>query len=437
MNDNNDFYKALRSFNSFVKTYILETIISEKLTDKNDTEFVIDLAAGKGQDVARLSNLGFKTGLFIDNDKNAISELLNRKHNLKTINNHQIKILIQNIDLKENYSDIINKINLLEIKKNSADVIICNFAIHYIIINEDQLLNLIKLLDEYLKPNGRFIFTCFDGERVFNILRDANEWNNYENNNLKYSIKKLYKSDQLSNYGQKTELSLPFDSLLDEFKSANEKVYNELSSSDKEFIKLYQFNIVKKNQANSIISKSNLSSLYKNVTCKNELIKEDNGNLEYLRNFTKSNRILLIINCQIENILNNLISTLEERNYKNFYKFKKNKNNICKVTGFSSGPNNYKNVFLEHMEQFTDKKEFNSIVLIDKSFNYSEFYDELIIKKSTIPIILNDGRDKNIIIINPDLLKEIYESNMYTDHISDFQNIKKYIEMNDIFYIHN
>ena len=117
MNDNNEFYKAQRSFNSFVKTHILESIISEKLTDKNDTEFVIDLAAGKGQDLARLSNLGFKTGLFIDNDENALAELVNRKHHLKTISKHQIKVLKRKINLTANYSEIINELNTLEIKK--------------------------------------------------------------------------------------------------------------------------------------------------------------------------------------------------------------------------------------------------------------------------------------------------------------------------------
>ena len=97
INDENDFYKAQRSFNSFVKTFALESIISEQLNDKNQTDFVIDLASGKGQDLARLSNLDFKSGLFIDNDKNALSELLNRKHHLKTRNNKQMQIFIKNI----------------------------------------------------------------------------------------------------------------------------------------------------------------------------------------------------------------------------------------------------------------------------------------------------------------------------------------------------
>ena len=54
------------------------------------------------------------------------------------------------------------------------------------------LLNLIKLLNNYLKPGGRFIFTCFNGYKIFKLLENSNEWNSYDdNNNLKYSIKTI------------------------------------------------------------------------------------------------------------------------------------------------------------------------------------------------------------------------------------------------------
>ena len=463
INDENDFYKAQRSFNSFVKTFALESIISEQLNDKNQTDFVIDLASGKGQDLARLSNLDFKSGLFIDNDKNALSELLNRKHHLKTRNNKQMQIFIKNIDLKTNYLEIIKTINELNIKKESADIIICNFAIHYIIINDDYLTNFIKLLDYYLKPNGRFIFTCFDGQRVFNLLKDTEIWNSYENNNLKFSIKKLFKSENLANNGQKidvllpfsnneyyteylvnldyvsnvfnqsnftTEISLSFSTLLDEFKNRNSKVYNNLSKSDKEFINLYQYVIIKKNQSNSIISRSNINKIYKDITGgdeSNENKAISHGNLEHINNFPNCNRILVIINTDIKNILDNIISIFEENNYKNFYKYKKNKNNIVKVVGFKNDENSYKNIFSEN-------QNFDSVILYDKSFIYTEFFNNILIKKSSIPIILSDNNN-NIIIINKELLNKIYENESNVSY--DNENIQSYIKLNDIFYIHN
>ena len=466
INDENNFYKAQRSFNSFVKTFVLESIISETLNDKNQTDFVIDLASGKGQDLARLSNLDFKSGLFIDNDKNALSELLNRKHNLRTRNNKQMQIFIKNIDLKTNYLEIIKKINELNIKKESVDIIICNFAIHYIIINDDYLTNFIKLLDYYLKPNGRFIFTCFDGQRVFNILKETDMWNSYENNHLKYSIKKLFKSDKMTNNGQKidvllpfsnneyyteylvnldyvsnifnqsnftTEISLSFSTLLDEFKTRYNKVYNNLSKSDKEFINLYQYVIIKKNQSNSIISRSNINTIYKEITGSNENENQNHnkshGNLEHIKNFPNCNRILVIVNTDIKNILDNIISIFEENNYKNYYKYKKNKNNIAKVVGFKNNENTYKNIFLEN-------QNYDSVILYDKSFIYTEFYNNILIKKSSIPIILSDANN-NIIIINKELLNTIYDNENNNCDKTDNENIQSYIKLNDIFYIHN
>lgn len=298
LNDNNEFYKALRSFNSFVKTRLLEIILSSSLSDKNDNNWIIDLASGKGQDLPRINNLGFKNGLFIDNDSNALSELINRKYNLKTTNKeHNIKIYTKNIDLTTNYKLIIKEIttDLLDIKKESIDVIICNFAIHYILSNQENLFNLIKLLDYYLKPNGRFIFTCFNGYKINKLLEKTTTWNLYENNNLKYSIKKLYKHNNLIDIGQKidvllpfsntqyyseylinldyildtfdennfiSEISLPFSTFFNEFKSKNVKINSLLTNIDKEYIDLYQFNIIKKNINNNITLKSNILSFF-------------------------------------------------------------------------------------------------------------------------------------------------------------------------------
>lgn len=475
MQDNNTFYKSQRAYNSFVKTYVLETVLSSKLTDKNNTDIVIDMASGKGQDLARLANLGFKKGLFIDNDKNALSELVNRKHNLKTIDNKSMKIYVKNINLTTEYSLIIKNLEEFDIKKESVDVIICNFAIHYILINEGNLINLIKILNHYLKPNGRFLFTCFNGEKIFKLLKETNEWNSYENNNIKYSIKKLFKSESLTNFGQKidvllpfskdtyyteylvnidhvsnifnnnnftVEVSLSFDILLDEFREKNYKEFANLSDSDKEYISLYQFVIVKKNQSSSIISKSNIKELF-NISgiggagslqfktnpspFNGELQK--NGNLNLIQNINNSNRILLIINTKITTIIENIVDMFVENNFKDYYKYKKNKNKIIKVVGFENNSTDiYKNIYNEN-------KNFDSIIIYDKSFIYTELFNTILLKKSISPVILTDKNDRQIIIINNEILTDVFEN--YDDSLNINENIINYIKFNNIVYIHN
>ena len=52
-----------------------------------------------------------------------------------------------------------------------ADVAACMFALHYFFENQASLDGFIKNLSETVKIGGLFIGCCFDGERVFNLLR--------------------------------------------------------------------------------------------------------------------------------------------------------------------------------------------------------------------------------------------------------------------------
>lgn len=104
-----------------------------------------------------------------------------------------------------------------------------------------------------------------------------------------------------------------------------------------------------------------------------------------------------------------------------------------KVVGFNkNNKNSYKNIFLEN-------QNYDSIILYNVSFIYTEFYNNILIKKSSIPMILSDENNNNIIIINKELLNKIYDDESYNNTIDndDFDNIQAYIKLNEIFYIHN
>jgi hypothetical protein len=455
INDDNTFYKAQRSFNSFVKSKLIENIISKELYDYNKLDWVIDLAAGKGQDLARLVNYGFKNGLFIDNDKNALMELINRKYNLRTKTKSNMKIYTQNIDLTKSYIDIISNINTFEINKESIDIIICNFAIHYIISDNEKLINIIKLLDYYLKPGGRFIFTCFNGHKIFKLLENTNNWNSYENNNLKYSIKKLYNNTSFLNTGLQidvllpfsnnqyyteylmnldyilksfndnnfiSEISLSFNHFLNDFQIENPNAFNKLSESDIEYIGLYQFNVIKKNaitKNKNIIIKTNINKIFKtnigvNLENYTDTKKEGSnnnlyGNLDQLDNIYYSNSILLIINTQNKTIIKDIINKFDRFNYKNKNIFTKNKNRIIKYITFE--PKNYDlipqylKIYLiaNGLSKFEDinkeyKNKYDSIIFYDINVNMNnDNYDlnQVLPKSPIIPIILTNDNNNN------------------------------------------
>ena len=97
------------------------------------------------------------------------------------------------------------------------DIISSQFTIHYYFENEDKLRNYLQNLSDHCKPNGYFIGTCYDGMKVFNLLKDKDSVSMFDDfENKIYSIAKdydlddfVYKKDDLSNVlGQKIKVEM-------------------------------------------------------------------------------------------------------------------------------------------------------------------------------------------------------------------------------------
>jgi len=284
-----DSYKGQRNFNSIVKTELLKCVTNRKLLSyPSKRKLIMDLACGKGQDLSRLINLRFENIVMIDKDFDAIYQLLERKYNIRLQDSRSSSTLKSlQMDLSSDYNANIDILkNNTNILKESVDIIICNFALHYFMDDFNHINNLIQLISYYLSPNGRFIFTCFDGAKVFELLKSTNtfNWIDKKTNELKYSIDKRFDSDVLTNLNQKIGVILPFtnktyydeylvnldyieslfnkhgihkemyshfDTILPKAKKNMQHVYNNLSDIDKEFISLYSYNIyIKSNTIN-------------------------------------------------------------------------------------------------------------------------------------------------------------------------------------------
>ena len=279
-NDNNDWYKSQRSFNSFVKSHLLENYLYNPSPDKATR--IMDIACGKGQDIARAIDVGFDEVVAVDKDVDAIYELLERKYNLRikrkgaTANVH-----VKQLDLEDDSDFNIKK---LKIEKESVDSAMINFAIHYICHspepNKNNLLEeFAKLVGFYLKSGGRLMITTFIGEDVFKRLNEKTEWNLIDSGRVKYSIKKSFSSEVITPMDQSIDVLLPFsdgqyykeylvnyqylqevfeangfslvktdsfESLLRLYKKQNSKGFSELSKVDKEWVSLYGYLIFEK-----------------------------------------------------------------------------------------------------------------------------------------------------------------------------------------------
>jgi len=198
-------HDASRSYNSYVKTKIFDQY--------DNTDTVMDIASGKGQDLFRYAKSRIGKVLFLEIDGTALLELIRRKHDYSTNRSYHNKmsILTQQMDLNEPYQTNINRLNKtnLIIPNNGFNLIVCNFAMHYLVSGKSAVINIGRFISHYLKPGGRFIFTSFDGERVFNLLEEnKGEWKSEIKN--KFHIKKKYKNKIFQPVGQQIDVLLPF-----------------------------------------------------------------------------------------------------------------------------------------------------------------------------------------------------------------------------------
>jgi SAM-dependent methyltransferase len=265
-------YKPVTTFNSFVKKKLLEKF--------SKSEWLVDLAAGRGQDMFRVSDAYIKNALFLDNDYQALSELISRKHDFQRgIKRLNTRIYTKVVDLTADNKTTIKSIEQLGISMGTIDIVMCNFAIHYLIGTPENTRNIIHLINALLKPGGHFFFTAFNGEKIFKILSKTGNWEIREGEVLKYSINKKYKSEKIEPTGQQIEVLLPFSGgkyyteylvnfnyVIDEFtkngfvvekkgdfeeflpmfKDMSSSLYKAISKNDIKYLSLHSYGIVRK-----------------------------------------------------------------------------------------------------------------------------------------------------------------------------------------------
>ena len=296
-------YVAMRKFNNFVKKQIIE--LNSKQVDLN---WVIELASGKGQDLFKYTDCGFHNILLTDIDYDALTEVINRKYMYiansvkqprtknydrrsdqqydKSTKSDYSKIHIKRLDLSDKYKTNVDAIydSHFGVPSDGSQFVVCNLALHYIVPNKTKSQNFVNMLNKILAPGGIFIFTAFNGEKVFNLLAEhADEngvWNKYNADaKLVFSIKKKYAGDVFTGSNQKIDVLLPFtngeyytenlintnmlnsqlekkkinliaadsfDIYLKRFQVEKSHFYDRLDDLEKEYISLYHFYVYHK-----------------------------------------------------------------------------------------------------------------------------------------------------------------------------------------------
>lgn len=253
-------YVAMRKFVNYVK----ESILPDRLND------VIDLACGKGQDLLKYIQRGANNLWMIDNDDDALSELMSRKYTYNKLD-VSYALYINKMDLTDDYK--VNLKTLLQHKyrfpHGGVPLVVCNLALHYLLDSKQSITNFANLLSKIIAPKGTFIFTAFDGDALAEMFKDKKElrWGDmYHIRKVSAKTKKSSKIDVLLPFSggkyyteniinmralqaalRKKKIRLvdsgSFAQHLDGFKADKPHFYDKMSKDDIEYSSLYHFYI--------------------------------------------------------------------------------------------------------------------------------------------------------------------------------------------------
>lgn len=203
-----DSYKYVKSFNNFVK--------SELIKKEANRKFIIELGIGRGGDLKKYIDNKIEYVLGIENDLDAIEELMERKHRI--FKNDGLILNIVHADLTSSYIKVNNKIyesysgveKYIEyppIHSIKANAIFCSFAFHYFVENAAASNNIISFIDHWLNEGCKLYITTFDGQKVFDFLKEKKwKWKTE-----KYMIEYIGKPpDKFNGFGHKIKTRLPF-----------------------------------------------------------------------------------------------------------------------------------------------------------------------------------------------------------------------------------
>lgn len=276
------YFEKSKSDLYFAQTSAIRFSISkifENITVSVKSKSVIDLACGKGQDLNKYYNLGYEKAIFVDGDALALCELLVRRYTkiLDRKKNYKMNINILHRDLTLDADETYQLFKpLLDVQE--FGLIVCNLAIHYLIETPDLIKNFIKLIRQLSTTGTYFMYTCFSGQAVLDLLNGQNEWKYVQNDRLKYNIIKKFSTTKLEEHSQTIEVKMPFSdkyytenlvnlkslneyfvkfgfnlivcesfsNFMPKFKTENPSVYNMLTEEDLQYIGLFHYTILSK-----------------------------------------------------------------------------------------------------------------------------------------------------------------------------------------------
>jgi hypothetical protein len=227
------------SLREFHNLYVKKKIITSVSKPRNK---LIDYACGKAGDLSKWmeSKLSFVFGidLYADNLNHKSNGACYRFLDSKKKNNNIPDALFVHGDCTKNIKNgdalfsekdkiITNSVfgvgskqesksvgkyveQLYGIAKHGFQVSSCQFAIHYFFETVDTCDNFLKNISECTQKDGYFIGTCYDGKKIFDLLKDKSSFRINKDEHTIWEIKKQYTNsefrDDASSFGYGIEV---------------------------------------------------------------------------------------------------------------------------------------------------------------------------------------------------------------------------------------
>jgi len=190
------------TFHNWLMSIIIYTHCNSAY-ENNRKLSVLDVSCGRGEDIMKFyySRIDFYVGIDIDNNglisptDGAISryDKLNKQHpnfpRMYFINADAGALLNYDEQLKAlgtmsgKNKTLINKFFPKDTNKITMfDRVNCQFAIQYFLIDDIIWANFITNVRNTLKPGGYLLITCYDADRIIDLLKDNNQFTSYYTN---------------------------------------------------------------------------------------------------------------------------------------------------------------------------------------------------------------------------------------------------------------
>lgn len=212
-------YRDATAFTSMVKSRRINAQFA-------GSQWVIDLACGKGQDLGRYIDAGVQNLVGIDRDAAALAEIVSRHNAPKRRGRHgassassanPLRLYVIRADLGSTPPAALESA-LQRIGAAGASGVVCNLAAHYFAGSAASLELFARQCAVVLAPGGVASLTVMRGEAVHARLaadgttdaRGKRTWIASENGQVKYKIEDRFGGDPLAAAGQKIGVLLPF-----------------------------------------------------------------------------------------------------------------------------------------------------------------------------------------------------------------------------------